>query len=112
MSPKSASTVQRVEDEDAEDRRKVEPGPAERERREEPPEEAEVGVDDVVQEALEPVQPHGVGQRKPRREDVDDDEDQIDEEDRVDEVLGGRDGVREWHPGKPTLRRGRNPRLT
>src|SRR5918997_7128532 len=80
------------EDEDGEDWREVESQPAHAELRKEAPEEADVRVHHVVQEPLHAVQPDGVGQRDPRRDDVREDQEQVHEEERVDELLRRRDG--------------------
>ena len=59
--------------------------------REQPPEQPQVRLADVVQEPLQPVQ--RVRQPDPRRDDVDEDQQDVDADEDVDEVLRGRDRV-------------------
>jgi hypothetical protein len=87
----------RVEDDDRNDRREVETEAPERDLGDEAPEEAQVRIDDVVEEALDPVQPDVVGKRDPGRQDVCEDAQQVDVEDDDDEVLDRVDGVREQY---------------
>src|SRR6476659_10469090 len=68
-----------VEERDADDRREIEWT----EGRQEPAPEPKVGVANVVEKALDPVQPQRVRQPHPRGDDVGEDQDRID----VDEDL-------------------------
>src|SRR4029453_18493625 len=78
-----------VEAEDRDDRRQVERP----ERRQDAPEDAEVGLADVVEEALDPVQPDRVGKPEPRRDDVGEEDEDVDRDEDRDEVLDLRDCV-------------------
>src|SRR5581483_4247145 len=57
------------------------------ERREEPPEQPQVGLRHVVEEALDPVQPGRVRQPQPARDDVEQDQERVDADEHGDEVL-------------------------
>src|SRR5579864_5728039 len=79
------------EDDDRDDRRQVE-WPH---RRQQPPEEPQVGLRDVVQEALDPVQPGRVRQPYPARDDVQEDHERVHAHEDVHERLRFADRVRE-----------------
>jgi hypothetical protein len=85
------------EHDDGDDRGEVEAEAAQVELRDEAPEDPQVRVDHVVEEALDPVERDVVGERDPGRDDVGDDADQVDEVQDVDEVPHGVDGGREQH---------------
>src|SRR5215212_7831873 len=63
------------------------------ERRNEAPEHAQVRVDDVVEERLDPVQPHRVRQPDPGHDDERQDQEDVDADEDVDEALDRRDRV-------------------
>src|SRR5215212_4786321 len=80
-------------------------------RRDEPPEQAQVRVDDVVEERLDPVEPHRVRQADPGHDDVRQDQEDVDADEDVHEALDGGDRVAEqhclWHRAHQTgVRRG------
>src|SRR6476659_3352676 len=62
-------------------------------RRHEAPEHAEVRVADVVEKALDPVEPDRVRQADPGEDDVREDQEDVDADEDVDEALYPRNGV-------------------
>ena len=63
--------------------------------RDEAPEDPQVRIADVVEEALQPVQPRPVGQPDERGQDVGEDQEDVDVDERVHEALNGRGRVEE-----------------
>src|SRR5262249_25667929 len=66
-------------------------------RREEPTEDAEVRLTDVVEEALDPVERRRIWQPQPARQDVDEDHEPVEPDEDVDERLDARDRVGKQH---------------
>src|SRR5712691_1374636 len=95
--------VDRDEDDDPEHRRKVERA----ERRQDPPEDPQVRIADVVEETLDAVQPRRVGQPDPGRDDVREDEQRVDADEDVDEALDPRDGIQQQYAHQDCVRAGR-----
>src|SRR3954470_19802252 len=63
-------------------------------RRQQPPEQPQVGFGDVVEKPLDPVQPGRIRQAEPAREDVREDHEHVDDRKDPDESLRRGDGVR------------------
>src|SRR5215208_4251704 len=76
------------------------------ERRDEPAEDAQVRLADVVEEALDPVEPDRVGQPHPGHQDVGEDQQEVDEREDLHEVLDRRDPVGEQDRSAETAHSG------
>src|SRR6266540_97665 len=79
------------EAEDRDDRRQVQGA----EGRQDATEQTQIGLADVVEEALNPVQPRRIGKPNPGRDDVREDQEDVDRDEDVHEVPDRRDCVRE-----------------
>src|SRR3954449_13070172 len=80
-------------------------------RRKDPPEQPQVGLGDVVEEALDPVQPGRVRQPQPARDDVREEHERVDGREDPDEVLRRGDRVREQAEGGSPAHQGAVRRL-
>src|SRR2546429_6730494 len=78
-----------VQERDADDRREVH-GP---ERRQKAAPQPQIGIADVVQETLDPVQPHRVREPHPRRDDESEDQQRVDVDENPQEALDVVDDV-------------------
>src|SRR5919204_4258087 len=77
---------QQEQEEDRDDRREIERP----EGRQQPPEEAQIRLTDIAEKVLDPAQPGRVRQPDPRRQDVDEDQEDVDPDEVVDEAIDRR----------------------